>query len=414
MTVDRENKLSPGTRLGSRYELLTPWAKGGMAQVWLARVSGKHGFTKLYAVKTMLPERADEQEFRTMFLDEARIASQVRHVNVATIEDLGEDDGVMFMVFEWIQGDSLDQIVRAAKKAGHPLPVDVVLSIAAQTARGLHAAHELRDDAGQRLNVVHRDVSPQNILLSETGVAKIIDFGVAKAKNRLAEATMTGLVKGKLEFMAPEQAMSMPFDRRADIFAVGAVAYTALTGRLVWDAPNDAAMLFKISSGEPPPRATELPAKVADVLDRALHPDPEKRFQTAQELERALEASMSRPMSVDDLTAATQTFLQNTSNERRARIRTAVDEANAREAAQAPGASVRRPMTSIPPEAAPISAPQLSANQSSELHVPRSAPRVVWPAWLLPALVGVTLILLGVWARVFMLSWQMRHGTGGG
>ncbi len=383
-----------------------------MAQVWLARVSGKHGFTKLFAVKTMLPERADEEEFRIMFLDEARIASQIRHVNVATIEDLGEDNGVMFMVFEWIQGDSLDQVVRSAKSAGHPLPIDVVLSVAAQTARGLHAAHELRDERGQRLNVVHRDVSPQNILVSETGVAKIIDFGVAKAKNRLAQATMTGLVKGKLEFMAPEQAMSMPFDRRADIFAVGAVMYTALTGRLVYEAPNDAAMLFKISSGDPPPRASELPPKVADVLERALQPDPEKRFQTAQELERALEAAMSRAMSFDDVTAATQVFMQTSANERRARIRTAIDEANAREGAAPLGSPVRMPMPSVP-EAGPVSVRQMGPPEPSELHVPRAAPKVVWPAWLVPALVAATLLLLLVWARVFMLSWQMRHGTGG-
>ncbi len=384
-----------------------------MAQVWLARVSGKHGFTKLFAVKTMLPERADEEDFRTMFLDEARIASQIRHVNVATIEDLGEDNGVMFMVFEWIQGDSLDQIVRAAKAAGHPLPIDVILSVAAQTARGLHAAHELRDESGGRLNVVHRDVSPQNILVSETGVAKIIDFGVAKAKNRLAQATMTGLVKGKLEYMAPEQAMSMPFDRRADIFAVGAVVYTALTGRLVFDAPNDAAMLFKLSSGDPPPRATELPPRVADVLERALQPDPEKRFQTAQELERALEASMSRPMSFDDVTAATQAFMQTTSNERRARIRAAIEEANARDAVATPGGPVRRPMASIPPEGVPIATALPGLAEQMEQHVPRAAAKVVWPSWLLPAMLAVTVLLVLVWARVFMLSWQMRHGTGG-
>jgi hypothetical protein len=220
-------------------------------------------------------------------------------------------------------------------------------------------------------------------------------------------------VKGKLEFMAPEQAMSMPFDRRADIFAVGAVVYTALTGRLVFDARNDAEMLFKISSGEPPPRATELPPKVADVLERALCPDPEKRFQTAQELERALEASMSRPMSFDDVTAATQAFMQVSATERRARIRTAIEEANAREAAATPGGPIRRPMASIPPEAAPMSVRQAGGPEPVELHVPRTAARLVWPAWLLPALVAVTLLLLLVWARVFMLSWQMRHGTGG-
>jgi eukaryotic-like serine/threonine-protein kinase len=223
--------LRPGARLDGRYELLYPYAQGGMATVWLARVQGKHGFEKLYAVKTILPQMAADVGFRNMFLDEARIAARIRHGNVAEIEDLGEDDdGNLYMVLEWIQGDPWSKLYSAIVERGDPLPADIMLRIAANCCAGLHAAHELTDDVGQLLNVVHRDVSPQNVMVTEAGTVKVIDFGVAKATGRASEQTRAGLIKGKLEYLSPEVALGRPADRRADIWAVGAVLYQIFGG----------------------------------------------------------------------------------------------------------------------------------------------------------------------------------------
>src|SRR5271166_3053443 len=173
--------LEPGYRL-DRYELLAPYARGGMASVWLGRVRGKHGFERIVAIKTILPEYAADPDFRVMLLDEARIASAVEHTNVAQTIDVGEEHGVVYLVLEWIDGDSLYTLHRLLEKQKQLLPPGVVLRGMADACRGLHAAHELRDKSGQPLNVVHRDVSPHNILVNPAGIAKLIDFGVAKAQ----------------------------------------------------------------------------------------------------------------------------------------------------------------------------------------------------------------------------------------
>jgi serine/threonine protein kinase len=224
-----------------------------MATVWLARVRGKHGFEKLYAVKTILPHLAADTSFRNMFLDEARIAARIRHTNVAEIEDLGEDEGTLYMVLEWLQGDAWSKLIGAIIERSDPIPADLMLHIAAQTCAGLHAAHELADDFGHSLNVVHRDVSPQNVMVTEAGVVKVIDFGVAKAVGRASEATRTGLIKGKLEYLAPELAFGKSVDRRADVWAVGATLYQTFAGRAPYTGKTDLDVLKRISSGKPPP-----------------------------------------------------------------------------------------------------------------------------------------------------------------
>src|SRR5580693_6477061 len=188
-----------------------------MATVWLARVQGKHGFEKLVAVKTILPHLASDPGFRTMFLDEASIASRIRHPNVADILDLGEESNTIYMVLEWINGDSWSKLWGAVQSAHLPFPTHLLLRIAADACAGLHAAHELGDENGALLNVVHRDVSPQNVLITIGGVTKVIDFGIAKAMDRTAEATQTGMLKGKAQYTAPEQVRGKSVDRRADI-----------------------------------------------------------------------------------------------------------------------------------------------------------------------------------------------------
>jgi serine/threonine-protein kinase len=287
-----EQRLEPGHRL-DRYELLCPIAQGGMASVWLARQHGKHGFEKLVAVKTILPLFAQDLRFQQMFLDEARIASGIEHANVAQILDLGEENDVLYIAMEWVDGDSLSKLFRAAEKVGQRLPVSIVCRIVSDACAGLHAAHELHDKGGELLNVVHRDVSPQNILVSTKGQAKLIDFGIAKARDRVAGDTSTGFLKGKILYMAPEQALGKPVDRRADVWAVGAVLYHMLAGVPPFEGANQLATLHLLTNdGGPPPLPAHVPPQVAEVVWRALTKDHARRVATAEDLQRLLEAAM--------------------------------------------------------------------------------------------------------------------------
>ncbi len=195
--------LARGMALG-RYELLAPVAVGGMARVWAARLHGHHGFTKLVAIKTILPHLANDPEFERMLIDEARIAAGVRHPNVVEVYELGDERGVLYIAMEWVHGDSLAQVLKAAKG---PLDPRVAARLVAEVADGLHAAHNLTDDEGRALEVVHRDVSPHNVLVSLDGSVKVTDFGVARAAGASHQATLAGQLKGKIAFMAPEQAL---------------------------------------------------------------------------------------------------------------------------------------------------------------------------------------------------------------
>ena len=225
MGRNEASPLAPGYRL-DRYELLGPLAEGGMASVWIARQRGKHGFEKLVAIKTILPQFAADDALPQMFLDEARIASRIEHSNVARILDLGEEHDVLYLVMEYIDGDSLSKLRRACTEGGMLVPPGVVLRMLADACSGLHEAHELKDEDGTLLDIVHRDVSPHNILVTTKGVAKVIDFGIAKARDRLAGDTNAGVLKGKIQYMAPEQALGRKVDRRADVWAIGARSTT--------------------------------------------------------------------------------------------------------------------------------------------------------------------------------------------
>jgi hypothetical protein len=285
-------QLSPGFKL-DRYELLCPIAEGGMASIWIARQQGKHGFQKLVAIKTILPKFAAEPKFQHMFVDEARIASRIEHTNVTQILDVGEQAGVTYLVMEYVDGDSLSKVNRAAQKKNKPIPTGVLLRIMADTCAGLHAAHDLHDEAGQPMGVIHRDVSPQNVLVTTKGGAKLIDFGIAKARDRLSGDTKVDQVKGKVAYMAPEQAVGRSLDRRADVWSVGAVLYHLFSGKPPFEGENEIQTLFKLSSGQPPaPLPAHVPAPVAAVVMRALSLSPDARYATAAQLEEALEKAM--------------------------------------------------------------------------------------------------------------------------
>jgi serine/threonine protein kinase len=285
--------LAPGSRL-DRYELLCPIAEGGMASVWVARQSGKHGFEKLVAIKTILPKFATDVRFQEMFLDEARIASRIEHVNVAQIFDLGEEHDILYLAMEYVDGDSLSKLNRACLRKGVKIPTALILRLLADTCAGLHEAHELKDPQGRHLEIVHRDVSPHNILVSAKGIAKLIDFGIAKARSRMGSDTNSGVLKGKIAYMAPEQALGQQVDRRADVWAIGAILYHLLAGRPPYEGDNQLATLHLLGSGRPP---TPLPASVhpaiSNIIRRALTYNPDGRASSAAEMHDAIERAMA-------------------------------------------------------------------------------------------------------------------------
>jgi serine/threonine-protein kinase len=283
--------LAPGTRLG-RYELLLPIAYGGMARVWAARQHGQRGFSKLVAIKTILPHLARDPEFERMFLDEARIASGVHHPNVCEIYELGEEGHALYLAMEWVHGESFVHVLRPNRKTTVPIDARVAARIVADACSGLHAAHNLTDDHGEPLHVVHRDVSPHNVLVSIDGNVKVADFGVAKAYGQMHDATVAGQLKGKVAYMAPEQITGGAVDRRSDLYSLGCILYEATTGTLPFRGENDAQVMQAVFRGEyaPPSRVVQgYPAALERIIVRALSQDPTKRFPTAESLRLALE-----------------------------------------------------------------------------------------------------------------------------
>ena len=293
--------LAPGSRLG-RYELLLAIAQGGMARVWAARQQGQRGFSKTVAIKTILPQLADDAEFERMFLDEARIAAGVHHPNVTEIYELGEEGRVLYLAMEWVNGDSLVHLLRGTKgSVAQPIDVRVAARIVADACAGLHAAHELTDDDGRLLNVVHRDVSPHNILVSAEGMVKMTDFGVARAFGQSQQATLAGQMKGKVAYMAPEYIGGTAFDRRADVFGMGCVLYEATVGQQPFRGGNDPQVMHAVLCGayDHPSKILKMfPAELAAIIDHALAAEPRMRFATAERMRVALEEWLAKTGSI--------------------------------------------------------------------------------------------------------------------
>lgn len=331
--IEQRSLVEPGFRL-DRYELLCPIAHGGMASVWLARLHGKHGFEKLVAIKTILPQFAADPRFQQMFLDEARIASGIEHPNVAQILDLGEQHDILYIVMEWVDGDSLSKLHRAVHRRGTRIPPGIVLRILADTCGGLDAAHELRDKNFKLLGVVHRDVSPQNILVNSKGNAKLIDFGIVKALDRVSAETSSGLLKGKIQYMAPEQAIGKSVDRRSDVWALGAVLYYLLTGGPPFEGDNPLATLHLLTTpGAPPPLPDGIPLPIHDLVRRTLEKDPELRMASASEMQRAIENAMveaNLQTSTADVAAFVALHLTDRAEARRKAVTLALEAAGER------------------------------------------------------------------------------------
>ncbi len=229
-----------------------------------------------------------------MFLDEARVVSRIEHPNVAQVLDLGEERGVLFLVMEWIDGDSLINIGRSVEEtSGASIPIGVLGRIMVDACAGVHAAHELTHEDGLALGVVHRDLSPHNLLVGFSGTTKVIDFGIAKARNRAAADTSVGLLKGKISYMAPEQALGERVDRRTDVWSAGASMYRFLAGCTPYKAEDALALLRQITEGQPPaPLPMSVPEPIRRVVEKALERDPDNRFETAHEMGAHLEEAM--------------------------------------------------------------------------------------------------------------------------
>lgn len=264
-------------------------AAGGMAAVHLARLRGEAGFSRTIAAKRLHPQYARDPDFVAMFLDEARLASRVRHPNVVTTLDVVSENGEALLVMEYVSGESLSRLFRGVKPNRLPLPV--TLAIMTGVLHGLHAAHEATAETGQPLAIVHRDVSPQNIMVGVDGVPRILDFGVAKAVQR-SQTTREGQLKGKLSYMPPEQLRRDVVDRRSDVYSAAVVLWEALTGERLFEAQSEAHVVMNVLNKEVPPPSTvvpEIPHAIDAIVLRGLARDPEQRFQSAREMAIALE-----------------------------------------------------------------------------------------------------------------------------
>lgn len=309
---------SAGQKIGE-YELVANLRSGGMATLFLARRLGAAGFARPVAIKVVHPELANDEQFRQMFLDEALLSSRIEHPNVVHVEALGEHEGLHYLAMEFVHGCSLAQLTRALQQRGRRLAPAFAARIAMHVADALHAAHETRDGHGRPLEVVHRDVSPENILLSYTGHVKLIDFGIAKAYGR-RHKTQEGLLKGKFRYMAPEQAYGKAIDRRTDIYQLGIVLWEMLTLRRLFDADNEMGLLQQVREPQVPSPSSvvdRIPPALDHAVMQALAKNPTKRHPSAQVFSRALAKAVPTAHDVDS--GALSALLLGTMHEHRTR-----------------------------------------------------------------------------------------------
>ncbi|MBL0217791.1 MAG: protein kinase [Myxococcales bacterium] len=291
-----------GDRIGE-YEILSKLRAGGMATLFLGRRHGAAGVSRPVVIKVIHPHLAEDELIVRMFIDEAQISSHISHKNVVYVERFGEHDGVYFIVMEFVDGCSVDQLLRTMNRRGELLSPEVAVHIVIETASGLHAAHETLGTDGQPLNIVHRDVSPSNILLTRDGNIKVIDFGIAKARNRLNTTQDGSGLKGKLRYMSPEQAWGKNVDRSADVYALGVVLWELLTCKPLFKGTDDLAVLELVRNPEIPPPSRlnpSVPPALDGVVLRATARDPAQRLQTAQEFRRQLMHAVPTAVSIPE------------------------------------------------------------------------------------------------------------------
>ncbi|NOK18960.1 protein kinase domain-containing protein [Corallococcus carmarthensis] len=335
------------------YQLLKRLATGGMAQIYLARRPGSDAPDKLLVLKRILPHLSENDEFVRMFLDEARIAARLAHPNVVQIYDLGAEGDTFFIAMEYIHGVDARRLWKRSETAGRPLPVPLVCRILLEACAGLDYAHKKTDATGRPLDIVHRDVSPQNILVTFDGGVKVVDFGIAKAADQ-ATVTRSGVLKGKYSYMSPEQAAGQRVDRRSDVFALGVVLHELLTGGRLFKRPSDMLTLSAVAECHvpvPSQVAPRVPAELDAIVLKALAKEPDARFQHAQELQRALEGWLASQPQPCGTTADLAAFMRElyadrlTEEARSGEVVVTDEEAGVSPPAPAPRRSVMRPAT---------------------------------------------------------------------
>jgi tRNA A-37 threonylcarbamoyl transferase component Bud32 len=383
----------PSAYLG-RYQLLAKLAAGGMATVYLGRIHAVAGFDRRVAIKVLHPHLSEDKNIKAMFLDEARLAARIRHPNVIPVTDVGEDpQHGTFLVMDYVEGMDLSQILRAAHKKGARVAVPVVVRIVSDFLAGLGAAHDLVGENGQNLGVVHRDVSPHNVLVGTDGIARITDFGIAKAEGRVS-STQTGQLKGKLAYMPPERfgkGGQRIDDLRGDVFASAVVLWESLTGQRLFKGEDDIDTVRKVLDA-PIPKPSELRPELEPldaVVLKGLERDPHARYQSATEfradLERAAVAigGVARP---EQVTALMKAVLGPKLEQQRASVEVAVKLADE---GLAPGSG--------PAPAFPASESSATGTAVPAVHTPRASSGTIWQA----AVVVLLLLVVGLGAYVF-------------
>ncbi|NBD09589.1 serine/threonine-protein kinase [Corallococcus silvisoli] len=406
-----------GRRIG-KYEILTRLSMGGMAELFLAFTSGPGGFRKFVAVKQILPDIKKDDQFVKMFLDEARITAAFSHANIGQVFDLGEEDGELYLAMEFLPGQNLEQVVKMAARRNYALPLGFSARVMRDTCLGLHYAHHFMDPSGRPVAVVHRDVSPKNVMITYDGVVKVIDFGIAKARGKLGR-TQVGTVKGTSGYMSPEQVRGQGLDGRSDQFSAGVMFHELVAGQRLFNAPGEAAVMMQIVDGEiPAPRSLNatLPEAIEAVVLKALSRDAAQRFGTCREMARAIEATLGAELfDEDQMTAVmgelfeekrqkTRTLLELASRAEDARVSEAAGalqvEEGTDQAAAATTAQVKSPHADAPPSEAaasfrptpvrrtaaesptpaPRATPRPSADGASRVNTPPMTPRAQRPA----------------------------------
>ena len=311
------------TESAQRYRVIEKLESGGMAEVFRAESQGLQGFRKQVAIKRVLPQLSEKKKFISMFLDEARLSAQLSHSNCVQVFDIGVGDQAYFIVMEFVDGANLKSIAESVKKQGRDLPIAAATYIAHEICKGLSYAHELTDANGLPLQLVHRDMSPPNVLVTKYGEVKIVDFGLAKASSQL-EKSEPGIIKGKFAYLSPEAATGQDVDSRADIFGVGIILWELLASRRLFLGDSDLQTVQNVQRAEVPPISRinrKVPPELERIVGKALAKDPRQRYRTAREFGQELSKfmfSFAQPVSGYDIAAIVQDTMREKENTRAA------------------------------------------------------------------------------------------------